>query len=175
MIDTFSLFFDSNHFIHPFRYQEAGKTGTPNLQRRITGVVLALLSLPLTFCMGTGAYLFWAYRKVIKMRKGNEIYINALVKKVFPKTDPKALIFKKVCNAVKSGDLEKLNSTLSDLSKYGLEMFGTITFPVVKLHHERSFLPIPKPIIDELKALADTYGTLEATQDMLEYYIYSNE
>ena len=74
MIQTLSTFFDSDHFIHPLKLSEAGIKHKPSLLERISGVILAFLSVPLTLGVMTGVYLYWAHKKVVHIKSFDQIF-----------------------------------------------------------------------------------------------------
>jgi len=74
MIQTLSTFFDSDHFIHPLKQSDAGVKHKPSLLERISGVILAFLSVPFTLGIMTGVYLYWAHKKVVHIKSFDQIF-----------------------------------------------------------------------------------------------------
>ena len=167
MIKTLSIFFNSNHFLHPLQRPQPSLRKDPSFKERMAGFAFAVLSIPFTLGIMTGAYLYWAHRKVEQMKNWN---LDVNVKDLFPEVaekKSKAEILEGAVKAVQQGDAKALQSALSEYSYLpNDEEYDPNKNPFV--------VDIPQNIGQTLEAEAKKYNTYETLKPVLDSY-FSNE
>ncbi len=123
----FSIALDSQHIFHPFRLEKKGDY--PSLMRRIQGIGLLILTIPATFCLGTGVYLFWANRRLEKIEKRNQTDLEKRVQKAFNNNQNISSLtnlrhlFKEVIQDIQLGRTEMASEKIKLLPKQDAQIY----------------------------------------------------